>query len=276
MKAKAPLSIDLDAVHALEPYAGWLSRHYFRHEVRGLGGVVAQPTLLIGNHSGGKLPIDAFLFGIRWHQHFHFDRPLHPLIHDFLFHTPLLGPELVRLGCMRASQENAQTALEAGRSVMVLPGGDYETFRPYSERHKIDFAGRMGFIRTALRLRVPLTPVVHAGSHELFFVLARGERLAKFLKLPTRMRAHVWPIILGFPGGLYFGPVPAPLPLPSRITTEVLPAMWLEQAEADHRAYTPGDASDPAAVLEIYGVVLARMQGVLDRLASERKYPIVG
>lgn len=276
MKQSDPLFVDLDAVRALEPCARWLSSHYFRYEVHGLGGVVDQPTMLIGNHSGGKVPIDAFLFGMRWHEHFHYERPLHPLIHDFLIGTPLLGRELVRLGAMRASPSNAELALGARESVLVLPGGDFEAFRPYSQRHKIDFAGRTGFIRTALRLRVPITPVVNAGSHELFYVVARGERVAKFFGLDSKLRARVWPIIIGFPGGLYLGPVPAPIPLPSRITSEVLPALFLEREEADHRAYSPSEACEPTVLREIYGVVTGRMQRVLDRLASERKYPVVG
>lgn len=50
---------------------------------------------------------------------------------------------------------------------------------PSWESDQVNFGGRTGFIRLALRLGVPIQPVVLIGSQETALFLTRGERLAK-------------------------------------------------------------------------------------------------
>ena len=250
---------------------------YFRHTVSGLEHVPDGPTLVVGNHSGGKIPIDTFLFCAEWYEHFHFERPLYALMHDALFHpVARLKVPLRKAGCVKASWENAREILESGHSVIVLPGGDYETYRPFRERNRIDFAGRTGFIRVALETGAPITPVVQIGGHEILMILFRGQRIAKWTGLTKLLRVKAFPISLGLPGGLYVGPVPSPFPLPSRITTRVLPPVHLDRAEQDHPAYRPADAGDPVRVRRIYEVVTGRMQAALTEMAAKRRFPVFG
>ena len=54
--------------------------------------------------------------------------------------------------------------LGSGRVMLVYPGSDWEASRPFAERGRIDFAGRKGFLRVALRHRVPIVPVVSASG----------------------------------------------------------------------------------------------------------------
>jgi 1-acyl-sn-glycerol-3-phosphate acyltransferase len=234
------------------------------------------PTLVVGNHSGGKIPIDVFLFGASWHKWFDYSSPLFFLVHDMLIRPiPWIRNSIRRLGGVRAARENAIEILRRGQRVMVLPGGEYETFRPYRERNRIDFGERTGFIRVALQAGAPITPVVSIGGHEIFYILTRGEGLARRL-LPTAFRAQSFPIAFGLPFGLYVGPIPSPLPLPARIVNEVLPPIHLDREEADHPAFRPDDGDDPVKVRHMYKVVTSRMQAALDRLAAERRFPVIG
>ena len=267
--------VDMDAVRIVHHYLDPMSK-YFRYEARGLERIPKEHTLVVANHSGGKLPIDMFLFGHAWFNHFRFQRGIFPLLHDVLFSAPPLRRSFRRLGCIPAHPKNARVVLDMGESVLVLPGGDYETFRPYSERYKVDFGRRTGFIDVAMRAHVPITPLVTIGSHEIFFVLTRGERLAKWFGMKALFRYNAFPIIFGLPFGLYFGPVPSPFPLPSKMVSEVIEPIYLYKEEADHRAYDEGDLEHTHARLEMQHVVVKRMQEAMTRLAAERKLPIIG
>ena len=73
---------------------------------------------------------------------------------------------LRRVGVIEASRENAAKALRIGRVVLVFPGGDYDSYRPTFE-NKIDFAGRTGYVRTAIESGVPIVPMVSIGAQEV-------------------------------------------------------------------------------------------------------------
>lgn len=271
-----PTVVDFDALRRMERVIRPIGRLWFRHEARGLERLPDGPTLVVGNHSGGKIPIDVMLFVGDWYQHFQWARPLFGLTHDILVSTSRrIYQALHRVGIVQASHRNAESLLSRGDAVLVLPGGEYETFRPWHQRNRIVFGGHKGFARVALRTGVPITPLVCVGGHEMFMILTRGEGLARRL-LPASWRVESFPITLGLPFGLYFGPLPSPLPLPTRIVTEVLRPIHLNQAEPDHPAWGPQHADDPLVVARAARVVTSRMQAAMDRLAAERRWPVLG
>ena len=53
--------------------------------------------------------------------------------------------------------------------------GDHEAFRPFRDRDRIDFAGRTGFIRLALRAQVPIVPAVSCGATSAFITVFTAE-----------------------------------------------------------------------------------------------------
>ncbi len=272
-----PGQTDAQAIRDVVRVVRALGKYYFRFEARGFEHVPQGPTLVVANHSGGKIPIDTFLFAASWCDHYDFQRPLYALAHEVLTrYVPVIRDSLRRLGAVKASWDNARLLLGSGNALLVLPGGDYETYRPYQDRNRIDFGGRTGFVRIALETGVPITPVVCIGGHELFVIVRRGQRIARWLGLDKLLRFNAFPIILGFPGLLYFGPVPSPWPMPARIVARVLEPITLNRKEADHPRFRPADALNPVRVREAYDVVIARMQRGMDELAAERRYPIIG
>ena len=143
---------------------------------------------------------------------------------------------------------------------MVFPGSDLDTFRPFRDRNKIVLGGRKGFLRLALREGVPIVPVVTAGTHEQFVVLARGDRLAKLVHAHAWARTEVMPLVLALPWGVTSGFVPY-LPLPAQTTVAFLPAM----------RWPACDLSDPA-VDRCYAEVEDAMQHGLDALTHDRRF----
>ncbi len=142
---------------------------------------------------------------------------------------------------------------------MVMPGGDMDTWRPYSERWRVRFGGRTGYARLALEARVPIVPLAHAGAHETLIVLTDGRRLAQALRLPEIARASIWPIHLSLPWGLAVGPWPH-IPTPARFRYR-LGAPVPPPAELG-----PGEEPSEDLVRAYDARVQAAVQGLLDEL----------
>jgi 1-acyl-sn-glycerol-3-phosphate acyltransferase len=256
---------DSDYIRETLPFAWMLASFYFRAEVRGLSKIPEQgPVLLVGNHSGGNLTPDSWVFGLAFNTYFGVERRFFQLAHNLVLAMPGLS-WMRKHGTVAASPENAEKALGSGAALLVYPGGDYEVHRPSWESAKVDFGGRKGFIRLALRHDVPIVPVVSIGGQETALFLSRGEWLARLLRLDRLFRLKVLPISIALPWGLNVGDMLGHVPLPAKITIEVLDPIDLRERFG----------ADPD-VDEVYDYVLAEMQKALDALDADRRLPVIG
>ena len=257
---------DPDFIRATLPSNRSLAYLLHRPKVRGLENIPAEgPVLLVGNHSGGTMIIDTFVFSYAFYTHFGPERRFHQLAHDLVFQVPGIRASLSRFGTVPANPDNMREALGRGAALLVYPGGDHETYRPTWEQDRIDFAGRTGFAKLALELDTPIAPVVAIGGQETALFLGRGGRVSRALQLDKALRLKVFPVQLAPPFGLTVLDLPLRVPLPAKIKIRVLPTIDLRQelgAKAD-----PRDA---------YELVTERMQAVLSELADERTLPLVG
>jgi 1-acyl-sn-glycerol-3-phosphate acyltransferase len=243
-----------------------ISDLYHRGEVRGLENIPADgPVLLVGNHSGGTLIADTFVFSQAFYEHFGPVRPFHQLAHDLVFQVPGARAILSRWGTVPASPDNMKRALDRGAALLVYPGGDYETYRPSWESATLDFDGRKGFARLALEYDVPIVPVVAIGGQETALFLGRGQRFARALQLDRLARLKVFPPVLGPPVGATIMDLPVRFPLPAKITVSV-------GAPIDLRKRLGAGAD----VQEAYDLVTANMQRTLTRLGNARTVPVFG
>ncbi|HZM55902.1 MAG TPA: lysophospholipid acyltransferase family protein [Acidimicrobiales bacterium] len=243
---------------------------YFRAEVRGFERLPQRgPFLVVGNHSGGQMPPDLPVLLTAWWRQRGEDEPVYALFHSFFLGLPGVGPVMARAGAVEATPAEAEAILRGGGILIDYPGGDYEVFRPWWERNRIEFGDRLGVIRLALRTRVPVVPAVSIGAHETVVVLARGERVAKRLGLDRMFRIKVMPLVLGPPFGVVPGGIPT-WPLPAKITLELCePIDWSSR-------YGLAAAEDEVVVRACYEELTTTMQAALDRLARERRFPILG
>jgi 1-acyl-sn-glycerol-3-phosphate acyltransferase len=242
-----------------------IGARYFRLRIEGIEHMPASgPVLLVGNHNGGLVPTDAIFTSLAIHDRFGPDRTVYALAHDFLFDDPLLRHYALRLGALRAGHASAMRALDAGHSVLVYPGSDYDAFRPFRQRGKVVLGHRTGFIKLALRARVPIVPVVSVGTHEQFIVLSRGDRLARLLRAHAWARTEVLPLVAAVPWGITFGFVPY-LPLPAQTTVRF--GAPISFADMD-----PSDSNRPDVVEQCYQEVEGQMQAMLDQLSKGRRF----
>jgi 1-acyl-sn-glycerol-3-phosphate acyltransferase len=258
---------DRDPDHLREqlPLLWLISSFWFRGEVRNLGNIPEEgPVLMVGNHSGGNLTPDTFVFTLAFSTYFGVERPFNQLAHNLVMASPYA--RLLRSGgTVAASHENSRQALESGAALLVYPGGDWEVHRPTWERNKVDFAGRKGFIRLALDAQVPIVPIVSIGGQETALFLSRGAWLAQLLRLDRYLRLKVLPISIALPWVLNVGDFLGHFPLPAKITVEVLEPIDVRRQFRD----------DPA-LEAVYEYVTRVMQETLDTLASERRLPVIG
>ncbi len=256
---------DPDYIRESLPRLWLLASLWFRGEVRGLGNIPEDgPVLLVGNHSGGNVTPDTGVFTLAFSTYFGVERRFYQLAHNLVLSMPFLG-FLRKYGTVAASPANAERALRSGAALLVYPGGDYEVHRPSWERNRVDFDGRRGFVRLALEHDVPIVPVVSIGGQETALFLSRGEGLSQLLGLDKLLRLKVLPISISAPWILNVGDMLGHLPLPAKITIEVLPAIHLRDQ------FGPEPDVD-----EVYDHVLETMQETLDALAAERRLPIIG
>jgi 1-acyl-sn-glycerol-3-phosphate acyltransferase len=174
---------------------------------------------------------------------------------------PIVGPLGKKWGIITADPNIAKAALGRGASVLVYPGGDVETHRPWTARNEIRFDGRKGFLRLAQEAGVPIVPVVAVGGQETFLPLTDGRRLAKTLRLDKLGRLKILPISLALPWVVNVGDMLGHIPLPAKIKMEILDPI-------DVSRFGPRADTD-----EAYQYVTGRMQEALTKLAAGRPLP---
>jgi 1-acyl-sn-glycerol-3-phosphate acyltransferase len=236
---------------------------YYRPDVRGFEDLPEEgPFLIVGNHSGGATPPDMPILLTAWWRERGVEEPVYGLFHSFFLGLPGVRAPLTKFGALEAGWDAAEAVLNDGGIVIVYPGGDHEAFRPWNQRNTIDFAGRTGFVKLALRTGVPIVPAVTIGVQDSLIVLSRGEALARVMPHLKRWRLKVMPIMLGPPWGISFG-LPT-LPWPAKATVQLCPPIDLA---AD---YGFAAAEDERIIEEAFERITSTMQKTLDGLAAER------
>jgi 1-acyl-sn-glycerol-3-phosphate acyltransferase len=269
MAAPAQRDVEVGAGPALD--ARWMAHAarvmslqaaWHRLALRGMDEVPRGAALLVGNHNGGANPVDG-LFLIEWYRRRGMSDPVYVLAHEFFFKHLRLTPLLARLGVIRAALGEAARRLREGAKVLVFPGGDVDSLRPWSARHEVRFVGRQGYARLAMETGAPIVPVVTAGAHESFVVLRQGRGVARAVGIARWLRFKSFPVTLSVPWGLCVGPMAflPYVPLPAKVTVEF--GAPIEPAQH------PDAASLAGAVESVMG---ARLRA----LYAERRWPVVG
>jgi 1-acyl-sn-glycerol-3-phosphate acyltransferase len=255
-----------------QPFVDLLEKYWFRVEVDGWERVPDETSLVIGVHSGGALTMDAWSLVNAWQKHFAGQRILHGTAHDVLMAAPGLGDWFRAVGVVAANRRSVGAALARGEDVVVWPGGEVDAMRSWRKRDVATLGGRTGFVKQAIRSGVPIVPVATVGGHDTVFVLSEGKWLAdaldKVLGLKKTLRGANLPIIAGFPFPIAVEILPAHVPLPAKIRTEILDPI---EVDTD-----PDRAGDTAYVQKVYDEVEAVIQAGMDRLAARRTLPVLG
>lgn len=255
-----PACFDPEAVAESIAGVGRLFGGYFPMSFEGWEHIPDSPVMMVMNHSGGTTIPDVWGFLVGWYRHFGTGRPLYVMGHEMLFAAEGVARYLARRGVLRAAPKHCVRVLREGRDVLILPGGDRDTWRPWSRRYDVVFDGRKGYARTALACGVPVVPVAHVGAHHSLVVLTDGRRIARLLGLQRRFRAEIFPVHLSLPWGLAVGPWPH-IPIPVRLRYRIGEPVGGRVA----RPPVPDDDAVYAADEAVRGAI----QSMLDRFRAE-------
>ncbi len=133
--------------------------------------------VVVANHSGlGTVEVLALLDV--WITHVGEQRPMAAMVHPGMLRTPGLGAMLRSAGCVEATREGAAWARARGAALLLFPGGDHESMRPFWRHREVDFAGRTGWVRLARDLGLVVVPLAITGSHHTAPTLGYSRVLA--------------------------------------------------------------------------------------------------
>ena len=235
------------------PTEAWLAfwramRVYHRYEVEGIHHLERPSAALIVGYHGRPLAYDLCMLTVTVHERLGY-LP-HGIIHGYFGAQPALRWIIDGLGFVTGDGRDLDEAVARGEHVLVQPGGTREGCRSFRHRYEVDWGDRTGYLRLALRHRLPIIPVAGAGVDDAFIGLNDGDALARRLGVPHRI--PVW-----FGLGLT-GLWPFSLPLPVKMRQVIgAPIDLTEGGEVD--------PSDREALLGLHRRIVAAVQGLLDR-----------
>jgi 1-acyl-sn-glycerol-3-phosphate acyltransferase len=240
----------------VEPALNFYYRYWFRVEQEGVENVPSHGgALLVSNHSGA-LPPDAPMIMQAIRNEHPESRPLYMLGEHWFKGYPGVGMLANKIGLVPAHGANAQRLLrDEGRLVLVFPEGQKGSRKLYWQRYRLRRFGRGGFVKTALRARVPIVPVAVVGAEEAMPIFAHVpllQRLTGLIYFPVN---HAFPHF-GLAAGLMY--------LPAKFKIR-----FLEPISFD--GYSPSDAEDLELVQRLAEQVRERIQTEVDNLIAERR-----
>jgi 1-acyl-sn-glycerol-3-phosphate acyltransferase len=218
---------------------------WFRCEVEGIENVPSEGgALLVANHAGA-LPPDAPMIAKAIKEEHPRPRALHLTMEHFFKGYPGLSMLLPKIGGVPAHPANVHRLLcDEDQLVLVFPEGAKGTEKLYKDRYRLRRFGRGGFVRAAMRARVPIVPIAVVGAEEAQPVFAQIPLLARVT-------------------GLIYAPVSPLVYLPAKFTIR-----FLEPIRTDDMGDAPWD--DRGLVQTVSQEIRARIQEELFAMVGRR------
>jgi 1-acyl-sn-glycerol-3-phosphate acyltransferase len=240
----------------IEPVLDFYYRYWFRVEQQGVEHVPSEGgALLVSNHSGALPPDAPMIMQAIRHEH-PSPRPVYMLGEHWFKGYPLVGMLTNKIGLVAAHPANAQRLLrDEGQLALVFPEGQKATRKLFWQRYRLRRFGRGGFVRSAIRARVPIVPIAVVGAEEAMPIFAHVPALQRLTGL------IYFPINHAFP---HFGLAAALMYLPAKLKIRFLEPVDLSRYGAE-------DADDLSLVQSVAEDIRASVQGKLDELLSSRR-----
>lgn len=222
-------------------------RRYHRYSVAGLENLPTDRAALLVGYHGRPIAHDMCMLTTLIDERFGY-MP-HGIVHRAAFETPILKSLCLGLGFLSEDGEAFQRAIERREHILVQPGGTREGCRSFRARYRVDWGQRMGYLKLALRHRLPIVPVAASGVDDTYIGLNNGYTLGKRLHAPLGL-----PLWLGL-GPL--GPWPISPPFPVKITQYIGKPIDLEHER-------PIDIDDPNRLAALHSHIMDTVQRMLD------------
>lgn len=227
----------------------WL-RRWHRYEVSGIE-VLDRPgaKMIVGYHGRGFAHDLIILNRVLWERH---GRLPVSIMHKATERDPFWRVVNDGIGAVTGDGPELERRLASGQHLVVLPGGNREANRSFRVRWKVDWGERTGYLRLALRHRLPIVPVASSGVDWAYIGLNDGYALGKRLDLPAAL--PLWAA---------FGPLG---PMTSIPISPTFPVKFRQRIgePIDLESDGPVDPRDTERLRALHTLVQRRVQALLD------------
>lgn len=240
------------------PLHAWLAlwsaaRVYHRYEVRGLERLDGLGAALLVGYHGRPIAHDLCMLTVTLRERYGY--MIHGVVHAAVEKSRVMKWVSDDLGFVTGDGPAVAEAVRRGELLTVQPGGTREGCRSFRHRYEVDWGDRIGYLRLAVKHRLPIVPVAGAGVDDAYLGLNDGYALGKRLGAPARL--PLW-IGLGLTGLWPLSP-----PLPVKITQHI-------GEPIDPFADGPIDLADKPRLLALHGRIKAAVQSLLDEANGRR------
>lgn len=216
-------------------------RSYHHHTVVGLEHIPEDSSAIVAvNHSLASYDIALLMAGIYEHA----NRIPRALIDHLFYKIPGLGAAMEALGSAEGTHANAVKLLNSGEILVLAPGGMREALRPSTEKYKIMWRRRKGFVRLAIETGTPIVLAACPAADDMYEIFPSHITAwaYKTLKIP-----------LFFAKGLGLSPLPNPVKLTHYLSEPQIPPPMADNKE-----------EFDAQVTAFHAQVCERMQKLMD------------
>lgn len=242
-------TVNTEALLKVAPILAGL-RAYHDHSIVGSEHLPETSAAIIAvNHSLASYDI-ALLMAAIYEQ---VNRIPRSLIDRLFYKVPGMGTLMESLGSLEGNHDNAVEMLKHGELLILAPGGMREALRPSTEKYKIIWGRRKGFVRLAIETGVPIILAACPAADDMYDI-APSHITAwayKTLKIP-----------LFFAKGLGFSPLPKAVKLTHYISEPQVPPKKAATKEAFD-----------AQVNAFHKQICTRMQRLIDEAVEQEKHP---
>ncbi|GAB5451566.1 MAG: hypothetical protein Hals2KO_18940 [Halioglobus sp.] len=122
------------------------------------------PVLYIGNHSTMAMDVIVAIPALQRAS----GRFVRGMSDEIMYRYAGLREWVVSMGAVMGHAEIGDALFEAGKDILLFPGGAHEANKDLRERYTLKWKKRTGFVRMAARHGVPIVPVGIVGPDEWF------------------------------------------------------------------------------------------------------------
>jgi 1-acyl-sn-glycerol-3-phosphate acyltransferase len=263
----------------VQRFVGPLVRACFRPEVRGWERLPAdRPYLLVANHSAGVGLAEILCIASAWVNRFGTSRPLAGFALPLGFAVWPLSAIHRQLGTVPSTYAAAFAAIDRGVPLLVFPGGDHESLKPVWQYDRVDFGGRLGFLRIAREKKLEIVPLGIRNGAFTAPILVRSRVLAWLVAVPRLLGVKRWGLsLLGLVGAAACVAL-LPFSLAARVAVAWLwvgsPLSFLPIVPATLRLsigspLSPDDLFPEGQGEEVLSAALPRVEAAIERLVRE-------
>jgi 1-acyl-sn-glycerol-3-phosphate acyltransferase len=250
-------------------------RKWFKPHFVGLEKVPSEPALFVANHS--LLALDAFTFHLL--MHYDYRRFLRPLADRTLFSNPYYAQTVIPLGAVDGQPDVVRALMDAGKDILLYPGGTREAVKPPERRYQVDWGERYGFIRLAAEKGYTIVPFASVGPDEYYDQYLTSSELQtsqvlylleQFGLMPPDVREDLIPPL---PAGMLGSPLPKPKTTFFGFCPPVSLAAYKDKPPTPRQQQRIRQGIEDAIALEIKELLLLRERnrhkdGLLRRILS--------